>query len=243
MIKIAICDDEPLICKEIAEIIENHSAAFIESIHISVYLNGESLYEDLGNDHDFDLIFLDIELYKINGVDIGHFIRKTLDDQLTQIVYISAKQNYAMDLFSIHPLHFLVKPLDREKVIRCLELTLKMSQREIKYFSYQMKGAIRRIPLSDIYYFESNARRIKIVFVGGEDTFYGKLNDIYEQIRMYPFLYIHKSYIVNYLRVNVSKSDEMILENGKTLPVSRSMHKVVFKKITEIRTGGTDSWV
>lgn len=243
MIKIAICDDEPLICNEIAETVENQSGDFFESIRITVYTNGESLYEDLGKGHYFDLIFLDIELYEINGIDIGVFIRKTLDNQLSQIVYISSKQDYAMDLFAIHPLNFLVKPIDPEQVIHCLKLTLRMGQRETKCFSYQIKGTTKRIPLSDIYYFESNARKIKLVFAGGEDTFYGKLCEIYEQIKAFSFLHIHKSYIVNYLWVKICKCHEMVLENGKTLPVSRSMQKQVTKRIAEIRAEGTDSGI
>ncbi len=130
MIKIAICDDEPLVCKEIAETIEIQSGDFFESIRIAVYTNGESLYEDLGKGHYFDLIFLDLELYEINGIDIGVFIRKTLDNQLSQIVYTSSKQDYAMDLFAIHPLNFLIKPIDPKQVIHCLKLALRMGQRE-----------------------------------------------------------------------------------------------------------------
>ncbi len=243
MIKIAICDDEPLICKEITETIESQSGDFLESIRIAVYTNGESLYEDLGKGHYFDLIFLDIELYKINGIDIGIYIRKTLDNQLSQIVFVSSKQEYAMDLFAIHPLNFLVKPIDPQQVICCLKLTLRMGQRDTKCFSYQIKGTTKRIPLSDIYYFESNARKIKLVFAGGEDTFYGKLCEIYEQIKPFSFLHIHKSYIVNYLWVKSCEGHEMVLENGKTLPISRSMRKQVLKRITEIRTECKDSGI
>lgn len=243
MIKIAICDDEPLICKEIAETIENQSGDFLESIRIAIYTNGESLYEDLGKGHYFDLIFLDINLYEINGIDIGVYIRRNLDNQLSQIVFVSSKQEYTADLFAIHPLDFLVKPIDPKQVIHCLTLTLKMGQRDTKCFSYQTKGTTKRIPLSDIYYFESNARKIRLVFAGGEDTFYGKLCEIYEQIKAFSFLYIHKSYVVNYLWVKCCTYHEMVFENGKILPISRSMQKEVFKRIAEIRAIGKDSGI
>lgn len=242
MINIAICDDETIIGKDIAETIENHHEDFLEVIHISVYTNGESLYEDLIKGHHFDLIFLDIEMYKINGIDIGILIRKNLDNQLTQIVYISSQQKYAMDLFTIHPLDFLIKPVKPEKVIHSIQLMLKMRQRETEYFSYQTKGMTKKIPLADIYYFESNARKIMIVFAGGEDEFYGKLKDIYEQIEPSTFLYIHKSYLVNYLWVSTIKPHEMVVGNGQVLPISRSMQKQVIKRISEIRMDGTDQW-
>lgn len=242
MINIAICDDESVICKEIAEIVEQHMDDFLETIHIAVYEEGESLYEDLIKGHHFDLIFLDIEMYKINGIDIGIFIRKNMDNQSTQIVYISSKQRYAMDLFTIHPLNFLIKPVDPEKVIHSIQLMLKMRQRETECFSYQTKGMMKKIPLTDIYYFESNARKIKLVFAGGEDEFYGKLKEIYEQLEPSTFLYIHKSYLVNYLWVSAIKPHQMVVGNGLVLPISRSMQKQVLKKISEIRMDGTDQW-
>jgi DNA-binding LytR/AlgR family response regulator len=240
MIHIAICDDESIICSEIAETIENHHDDFLENFHISVYTSGELLYEDLMKGHHFDLIFLDIELYKINGIDIGVLIRKSLDNQLTQIVYISSKQKYAMDLFTIHPLDFLIKPINPDKVILAIKLMLKMRRRETEYFSYQMKGITKKVALTDIYYFESNARKIKLVSTAGEDEFYGKLKEIYERIKSFSFIYIHKSYIVNYLWLNTINPHEMILENGKTLPVSRSMQKQVIKRISEIRMDGNN---
>lgn len=240
MINIAICDDESVICDEIAENIENNRNHFLEEIHLSIYTNGESLYEDLVKGNHFDLIFLDIELYQLNGIEIGAIIRNNLDNQLTQIVYISSQQKYAMELFTMHPLDFLLKPLKPKQIIHCIKLTLKLRQQEIKFFSYQTKNVTKKVPLTDIYYFESDARKVKISYAGGDDEFYGKLNDIYEEIKSFPFLYIHKSYIVNYLWVKISKPGEITLENGKILPISRSMQKQVVKRITEIRMDGTD---
>ena len=242
MIRIAICDDEAVICDIIAENIEKFRAHFLETIQTTIYTNGESLYEDLCKGRYFDLIFLDIELYMLNGIEIGTLIRKNLDNQLTQIVYISSKQRYALDLFATHPLDFLLKPFAPAQVLQCLKLTLKMRQRAAEYFCYQTKGMMNKVALTDIYFFESKARKVKLHYTGGEDEFYGKLTEVYDRVKSLPFLYIHKSYIVNYLWVKTNKPNEMILENGRILPVSRSMQKQVIERISQIRMDGMDKW-
>lgn len=63
----------------------------------------------------FDLIILDIELTEINGIAIGKYLREELNNQTTQIVYISSLRDYAMDLFAVRPLHFLIKPLKKDE--------------------------------------------------------------------------------------------------------------------------------
>lgn len=59
----------------------------------------------------FDIVFLDIELPKISGIDIGKKIRDEMHDETTKIVYISGKDSYAMGLFDVRPLNFLIKPI------------------------------------------------------------------------------------------------------------------------------------
>lgn len=82
-------------------------------------------------------------------------------------------------------------------------------------------------PLKDILYFESNnnKKEIKMVTHEGEEIFYGKLNDIYRQVAKYHFLYIHKSYVVNYFFVTKFRYDELTMSNMKVLPISQTRRK------------------
>jgi len=68
-------------------------------------------------EHSFDLIFLDIELKLMSGIEAGRIIRKEMDNQTILIVYISGKENYYKDLFEIRPMSFLQKPIEERKII------------------------------------------------------------------------------------------------------------------------------
>ena len=114
MIRIAVVDDEKAVCDELLFFLKEYEMKFKMIFDISIYYNGENLLADLEDDIHFDLILLDIELAKINGVEVGRHIREINQDYLCQIIYISSKMGYAMELFQVHPFHFLMKPIQRE---------------------------------------------------------------------------------------------------------------------------------
>ena len=108
MYRIGICDDDRILCSEQEEQIRRISGKMGVKAETEVWESGESLREDLEKGFRLDLLFLDIELVQANGVDVGRFIRNELNDMEMHIVYISSKQNYAMQLFKIQPLDFLI---------------------------------------------------------------------------------------------------------------------------------------
>ena len=81
---------------------------------VDIFLTCEDLYERLQSSMGYHLIFLDIEFPNMNGVDLGKKIRGRIGDIRTQIGFISAKDSYAMELFSVHPFDFIIKPVSKE---------------------------------------------------------------------------------------------------------------------------------
>ena len=106
-------------------------------IIIDIFYGGEALIDSIKENGNYDLIFLDIELGKINGVEIGHIIREDMEDYVTKIIYISSKSGYDRQLFEVQPLHFLQKPLDEEKVLKDVLLALKILGKENQVFELQ----------------------------------------------------------------------------------------------------------
>lgn len=242
MLHIAVCDDEKAICKQIQKYIEDYSLRYREKNSIDIFYNGEDLHDTLEKGQHYDLIFLDIDLYFLNGIEIGNYIRNILHNETTQIVFISAKQEYAIELFAVRPLDFIVKPVTPLQVERCLDFMTKQKQQQRTTFTYQVGNITKNIPLTDILHFESNARKILIFHQNGHDEFYGKLDDINEQLKDYPFLRIHKSFYVNYLHINVICQKDVVMENGTLLTISRPKLKEVLKQLNEIRKKGVIPW-
>lgn len=222
MINIAICDDEKAICSQLENILLEYSNSAYLKIDVSVFYSGESLLDYLNQGNSFDLIFLDIELGEINGIEVGRQIRKILKNFESEIVYISGNDGYDRQLFDVQPLHFIPKPIISSFVIDDLKLALERAGRISGYFKYQKGYDTYKIPISEIIYFESLNREIKIVTVSGTDSFYSSLEDVLFNVSKHQFLQIHRSYLINYNHANVLRYSEVVMSNGETLPISRT---------------------
>ena len=119
------------------------------------------------------MLFLDIELWKMTGIEAGSFIRNRLEDRRLQIVYISGKASYAWSLFKTQPLDFLVKPIRQEQVDEVLDLAVKILGRNETKFAYQSGRDYYYISYGDIRYFVSEGRKIRIVTTQGKRSFTG----------------------------------------------------------------------
>lgn len=228
MFRIGICDDEFIICSEIENIILNYSKSISEKIEVDVFYSGEELYKYLKNDNRFDMVFLDIELNKLSGIELGKRIREEIKNEITQIVFISSKENYAMELFGVRPLNFLIKPIDDIKVIKMVDKAIELLNKLDVYFKYKQGHNFYRKEIKDIIYFESDNRKIKMVTTTEEIIFYSNLSEIHSQLESHKFFFTHKSYLVNYYHVAEFYYDRLIMTNSHVLPISQS-------KRTEVR--------
>ena len=130
MLKIAIVDDEKLVCSEIMGMLKKYEIEKSFSFSVYSYLSGENLIYEIDDGNSFDLIFLDIELESINGVQVGEYIRNRYNDQKCQIVYVSSKTKYALELFKIRPFDFTEDEGDN---VRHATIISKIDDFEIYY--------------------------------------------------------------------------------------------------------------
>ena len=227
MFSIAICDDQRAICSEIENIILDYQELTRQEIQIEVFYSAEKLCTFMEHEHNFDLIFLDIEMKGLNGLELGRRIREEMDNQITQIVYVSGKDSYYRELFEVRPMHFLSKPVEPDMVIKDIELAMKLINRLGSLFSYKKGSDTHKVAIKNIIYFQSINREIKIVTTTGEESFYGKLQDVFHQVAKYQFMNIHKSYIINYEYVAKFRYDEVVMSNSVCLPISQLKRKEV----------------
>jgi len=227
MLKIAICDDENAICSQIEEVILDYSKDASKKTEVEVFYSGEKLFEAMLKGENYDLIFLDIELNLLNGVEVGRKIRDELKNESTQIIYISAKDSYAMDLFEVRPMNFLIKPIQKEKIEKAISKTMELAKAQDCYFEFDFGKSIYRIPTADILYFESEGRKINIITTRGNFEFYGKLKEIEKQLSESDFLNIHKSYLVNYFHVIEYQYEYVVMSNSTKLAISQQNRKEI----------------
>lgn len=230
--RIGICDDEIDTCNQLEYHIQKYLNEVYIECKIEIFYSGESLCQHLKNNEDFNLVFLDIELPQINGIQVGSFIRNILQDEITDIVYISSKTNYALELFSNRPLDFIVKPISFEKIKIVLDLAVKRNGIRDRYFEFPYSRSVRKVPLQQIMYFKSDNKKIHIILQSGEEViFNGKLVEVQKTLPELFFLQIHKSYLINYNYVSEYNYNWVKMINGDILNISKSHRKEVTVKL------------
>ncbi|MFI3255476.1 MAG: LytTR family DNA-binding domain-containing protein [Eubacteriales bacterium] len=240
MLKIAICDDDLPICTQLKEIVKTHCTTKEIEFEVQPFYQGEELLKSLKNGETFDLIFLDIEINTITGIEVGSAIRNKLDDHITKIVFITSKQGYESALFDVQPLNFIKKPIDCEKVGHCIDLTVKLIKKEAVMFRYTVKKETFLIKVEKILYFESSGRKVKMVTAEETVSFYGSLEEIKNEYQNL-FVYTHKSFLLNMSHCVKISPTEILLSNKACIPISRKyspeVRKLLIQREREVEYG------
>lgn len=239
MYNIGICDDEKDTCAQIANMVYEYGRKENVEIVVSVWNTGEALYQDLTEQKPIDLLFLDIELVSTSGIQIGKRIRNELENPDISIAYISSKSSYALELFKIHPIDFLIKPLSAKDIWDTIDEALRLYNRGNTVFEYKANGYSCRIPHKYIIYFYSENKKINMVTKDSTVQFTGKIKDIIE-ILPECFIQIHQSYIINMNYISECSYETVKMSGGVELNISQPYRKMVRKSIMDYAWGQDD---
>ncbi len=236
MYNIGICDDEHAACAQIAEMIYEYDRRNKVGIEVTVWNTGEGLYQDMQKKKAIDLLFLDIELVSTDGIQVGRLIRRELENQDISIAYISSKSSYALELFKIHPIDFLIKPVSAQDIYETIDEALRLYDRNNTVFEYKANGYNCKIPYREIRYFYSENKKINMVTADATVQFTGKIKDL---AGMVPgnFIQIHQSYIINMNHMSECSYELVRMNGGAELNISQPYRKQVRKQIMDYAWG------
>lgn len=224
MLRVAVCDDIPQAVAQIVGYLDEYQQLKNCVLDVKPFFNAEDLWEHLKS-NSCDLIILDIELVKMNGVELGHLIRTELNDHALSIIYISAMDAYCMQLFDVQPLNFLPKPVDKQKLFDMIDLTIRLLDNKNHVFVFKDREGSHRLRVKEILYFESLAHNFKVVTKDKNYEIRANLSDIMTELSNFGFIQVHRSYVVNYDQIKVIKYEDLIMTNGDLIPISRNKRK------------------
>lgn len=240
MIDIAICDDDVGLTMELEKIIVNIAAKCVIDVNTDVYWDGEGLADSIINGEQYDIIYLDVEMKKENGIDAARRIRKI--DETVLIIYVTNYEIYAIKTFELRPFRYVLKPIQLDEFREVTIAAIYETQCYETYFHYQFGRHYRKIRFKDIMYFESNKRKINIVTIqhNGEDNIKNqmckKINILETELKggKIHFLRIHQSYLVSNLYIQEVAYDHIVLTNGINLPISEERRKGIRSAFLDI---------
>ena len=217
--KIAVCDDEQIFVDDVVKKLKEQS----EQCEISEYISGEELLSSL---LEFDMIFSDIEMTGINGINAAFALREREYDGM--IIFLTSHTEFMPDAFKVKAFRFLDKPLDIEKFNEAFSEAKKEIMNTEHILLSDRSGKTVYLKLTDIVYLEAY----------GDGTYiYGKTGKVYDtdkplkywkgQIGSEHFYQIHKSFIVSYLYVSDILKDGQVVMKGFKQPLDISRRNVV----------------
>lgn len=226
MIRVAVCDDVREVVAQVNGYLLEYQNIRNRRFDIISFNNAEDLREHL-KANNCDIIILDIELVKMNGVELGKWIRTELNDHAIKIIYISALDTYDRQLFDMQPLNFLPKPINKEKLYESLDLAVQLFDEKNHIFVFKDKDGLHRIRVKDILYFESLKHDFKMITVNETFEFRTSMPEIMKQLLDFGFAQVHRSYIINYDQIKTINYEEIVMSNNDAIPIGRSKRKVI----------------
>lgn len=235
MLRIAICDDETTSRDALRFQLEKILVEDTEEI-VYEFSSGTNAASWLAkHPGELDLLFLDVEMQGINGMETAEHIRK-FDTSLI-IVFVTGYSDYVFDGYRVGAQDYLMKPVSIPKLQDLLHrIRVKLTLEETQTFTIKTMDGTWRFRLHEILYFYSNKRKVILVTAKGEYPFYAKLNDIEEQLAS-SFVRIHQRYLINPAAVDYLRSDSVTLGNAE-LPCSRKFKETATAKIAKTMMGG-----
>lgn len=222
MLTIAICDDEKKICGYI----ESRTTEFLAKndleAEVSVFYDGSELLKKCENNtQHFDIIFLDIKMKTLNGVECAKLLRDIGVNSL--IVFITSSAEYVFSGYEVKAFRYILKTDLVNAFSRVFsECLLELKKLDTSFFTVKTSSSVKNIPLSDILYFESNKRLLNIHTKNEVVSFYEKLDNVENELKEKDFIRIHQSFLVNAQKIKSVSKDAVLLSNDFSLPVSKS---------------------
>ncbi len=235
MLRIGICDDMYDARQSLKNALERildrqgKQAVFFD------FSSGEGILRWLKNHiGELDLVFLDMEMGKLDGIAAAKRLRE-LDEGL-QLVFVTAYSDRVFDGYTVGALGYILKPPEQEQLEDILARCSSVLERgQERMFICRSGDIIYRIPVSGILYFYSDRRKVFCITKQRKYGFYGKLDEVALELKE-GFVRIHQRYLVRSSAV-ARVSDNEVSINGETLPVSRSCRKAALLALTRASLG------
>ena len=229
--RIAICDDEEVQQKLLEKYLEEWAGQNHIPLATALFPSAEAFLFAWEDDKNYDLLILDIEMGKVNGMELAGTIRR--QDEDIPILFVTGYDRYMAQGYEVAALHYLLKPIQKEKFFAVMDKLKQKEKPEEKLF-FQTDNGVISLAISKIWYIEANAHQCILYTAEEEHVLHASIGEMIKYLEKQPaFIRCHRSYLVNILHVAAIVKPELILDDKRRLPVSRSAEKSVNQAFIE----------
>lgn len=227
MIYIAICEDNAVYGFSIKEMINRLLDEKAIEHTIDLFLSGTEL---LKSDSCFDIVFLDIKMSPISGLETASLLRKKHPDFI--LIFITSYEEYIYEAFDVEAFNYILKPVDESRISAVLQHAVaKLDSNTESYIIISKNRQVIKVDLMQVIYFEVLGRIINIHFVDHVIEFYERISSLEHKIPQSSFFRCHNSYIINMKYITRFTKNEVIMDNLDVVPISKRRYDEFSKAV------------
>ena len=224
--KIAIIEDEQIHIDFLEECLRAWSDKNGIPVDISAFPSAESFLFIWEEARDFDILFVDIQMKAMNGMEMAKKVRQK--DENIAIVFTTGITDYMAAGYEVEAMHYLIKPVSREKIAQCMDKLVRRHREDV-FVAVHGKEEVTKLPVERITFVEAQGHGCvaEIYKKTGETIRIEITESITEMEKLlspYGFFRCHRSYLCRTGSIHQIGRTDITLDNGSVIPVSRRMY-------------------
>ena len=227
--RVAIVDDRETDAQFVRDLLIDWSENRQLGIQAQIFSSAESFLFRYAEDKDWDILLLDIEMGSMDGVTMAKRVRR--DNEAVQIVFITGYSDYISEGYEVAALHYLMKPVSREKLLTVLDRAIEKCRQQERCLILESAGELVRIPFYDIRYLDVRQNYVT-VHAKDDHTVKRTLGD-FEKDLDNRFCRVGRSMIVNLSFIQRVTKTEVRLSDGTVLPLPRGAYEPLNRAIIQ----------
>ncbi len=213
---IAVVDDEKVIREQIGSLIEKQ----MPECYLESYATGEEL---LAAGKRFDIVFLDIQMDGMDGIEVARTLRAKQDEIV--LIFVTGNREYVFEALDLYAFHYLLKPVDEGKFREVLVRAAGEVAKKKKKRGLFIKKRNLTLDQADILYIESRAKKVEIHTARSRDIIeiYAAMEELENQLGE-DFYRCHRAYLVNMAHITEYDSDSITITNGDKIYLAKKKY-------------------
>lgn len=228
--KIAVCDDSAEDREYITALTRRWADQRGHCLDLSQFVSAESFLFEYGDKSGYDILLLDIEMGKMDGVELAKHLRR--EDETLQIVFITGYSDYILEGYEVAALHYLMKPVKEDKLPAVLDRAVERLRKAERVLTLESGGKTVRVPLRQIRYIDV---RLNYATIHAKEDYTVKkpLGEIAAALDE-RFYRVGRSAVVNLTCVSRITKTDIYLDDGATVPLPRGAYEGVNRAIINL---------
>lgn len=228
MLRIAIVEDSPKELELLQRCLEKYESE--RGITFEFHVFGDALSFLERYRADYDIVFMDIELPGIDGMEAAHRLREI--DQQVILIFVTNMVQFAVKGYEVDALDYVIKPVKYGPLCLKLDRAVARNRAAAEGIVVQQPSGSLRLLLREILYIEVHSHRLSYHTEQGTFEGSGSLQEVEARLHPFGFLRCNKGYLVNQRQIREVQGGEVVLMNGETLPISRLRKKDFLEELS-----------